>query len=60
MSSAALAQDNDALPFELAAAGLEPHATSAGTLQTRLTLTLIVVVQIAWLAGLGYLILAFA
>ena len=60
MSSAALAQDNDALPFELAAARLEPHAPSAGTLQTRLALTLIVVVQIAWLAGLGYLILAFA
>ena len=60
MSSAALAQDDDALPFELAAARLEPDAPSAGTLQTRLTVMLIVVVQIAWLAGLGYLILAFA
>ena len=60
MSSAALAQNDDALSFEPAAARLEPDAPRAGALQTRLTLMLIVVVQIAWLAGLGYLILAFA
>ena len=60
MSSAALAKNSDARPFELAGATLEPDAPSAGTLQTRLTLTLIVVVQVAWLVALGYLVLAFA
>ena len=60
VSSAARAKNHDPRPFELAAITLEPDIPSAGTLQMRLTLMLIVVVQVAWLMALGYLVLAFA
>jgi hypothetical protein len=61
VTSAALVVDQDRRPFDLAVvAEPAPEAPAAGSLQTRLTLTLIVVVQVAWLAALGYAVLAFA
>ena len=59
MTSAAVALDEEARPFELTVVELEPEAQS-GSVGTRLALTLIVVVQLAWLAALGYAVLAFA
>ena len=60
MTSAALAIEEEARPFELTVVEPEQAAEPGGSLRTRLALTLIVVVQVAWLAALGYAVLAFA
>jgi hypothetical protein len=61
VTSAALVLDEDPRAFELALVR-EPAQRSrlANSFQTGLALTVIVVVQVAWLAALGYGLLTFA
>jgi hypothetical protein len=61
LTSAALALDEER-PGAEEAAVVETTAQVSGSsaLRTRLALLLIVVVQVAWLAALGYAVLAFA
>jgi hypothetical protein len=61
VTSAALVLDEDPRAFDLTVVGepaLQPPAP--GALKNRLALALIVLVQVAWLATLGYALLAFA
>jgi hypothetical protein len=61
VTSAALVLDEDPRTFDLTVVDEPaPEAPAAVALQTRLALTLIVVVQIAWLAALGYAALAYS
>jgi hypothetical protein len=61
VTSAAFVLEEDPRRFDLAVvAEPAPEAPATGSLQTRLALTLIVAVQVAWLAALGYAALAFA
>lgn len=62
MTSAALVLDEDPRTLELDLTVVGETATEArpaGSLQTRFALVLIIVVQAAWLATLGYAVLTF-
>jgi hypothetical protein len=60
VTSAALALDENPGSFELSVVGQPAlEAPAAGSVRTRLALALIVLVQVAWLAGLGYAVLSF-
>ena len=61
MTSAALVLDEDPRALDLTAVSeTATEARAAGSLQTRFALVLIIVVQAAWLAALGYAVLTFA
>ena len=59
MTSAALALDEDPGSLELTVVGNPAlEAPADGLVRTRLFLALMVLVQVVWLAGLGYGVLA--
>ena len=61
MTSAALVLDEERPAVEPPAVSEPPPRVAAdGTLRTGLALALIVVVQVAWFAALGYALVAFA
>ena len=62
MTSAALALDEERPEVEAGHGRRDarPPSSAHSALRTRLALALIVVVQVAWLAALGYAVLAFA